>query len=39
VRPFILATKGDPTGLAKDFIEYALSPDGQKIAAKDYLPL
>ncbi len=39
VRPFVLATNGDPTGLAKSFIEYCLSPDGQAIAAKDYLPL
>ena len=38
VRPFVLCTNGPPTGLAKDFIEYALSPDGQAIAAKDYLP-
>ncbi len=39
VRPFVLCTKGNPTGLAKDFIEYALSSAGQAIAAQDYLPL
>lgn len=30
-RPFIVATKGDATGLNKDFIDYILSSQGQKI--------
>ena len=30
-RPFIYVTKGDPTGLAKAFIDFVLSPEGQKI--------
>lgn len=39
VRPFVLCTNGAPTGLAKDFIEYCLSSEGQAIVAKEYLPL
>ncbi len=39
VRPFVMCTQGQPTGLAKDFIQFALSSAGQAIAAKDYLPL
>jgi len=30
-RPFIIATKGDPTGLTKDFIDYILSTEGQAV--------
>ncbi|MDD3364594.1 MAG: phosphate ABC transporter substrate-binding protein [Syntrophomonas sp.] len=30
-RPFIYITKGAPTGLAKEFIDFVLSPEGQKI--------
>ena len=30
-RPFNIATKGDATGLAADFINYIMSSDGQKI--------
>jgi phosphate transport system substrate-binding protein len=33
-------TKGEPTGLAKQFIEYLMSPEGQKIAAdKGFIPV
>ncbi len=39
VRTLNLVTKGAPEGLAKDFIDYALSKDGQKIVAKHYLSL
>lgn len=39
VRPFVLCTKGDPTGLAKDFIQFCLSPEGQAIVAKEYIAL
>jgi phosphate transport system substrate-binding protein len=39
VRPFLLLTRGDPQGLAKDFIQYCLSPEAQPIIAKDYLTL
>lgn len=34
-RPFNIATKGEPTGVAKDFINYILSADGQKIVSED----
>ena len=30
-RPFNIATKGDATGLAADFINYIMSDDGQKV--------
>ena len=30
-RPFNIATKGEATGLAKDFIDYILSEDGQAV--------
>ena len=30
-RPFLFVTKGEPAGLAKQFIDYTLSPDGQKV--------
>lgn len=39
VRPFIMATKGDATGMSKLFIEWIQSPAGQKIVAKEYLPV
>jgi phosphate transport system substrate-binding protein len=31
VRPFIFLTKGNPTGIVKDFIDFTLSPEGQTI--------
>lgn len=30
-RPFNIATKGEPTGLAKDFIDYIMSKEGQEV--------
>ncbi len=30
-RPFNIATMGEPTGVAKDFIAYIMSKDGQKV--------
>ncbi|GAB6273520.1 MAG: phosphate ABC transporter substrate-binding protein [Peptococcaceae bacterium] len=39
VRPLNLVTKGEPADLAKSFIDFATSPEGQEIAGKDYLPL
>ena len=30
-RPFLLVSRQDPTGLAKDFVEFILSPQGQRI--------
>jgi phosphate transport system substrate-binding protein len=39
VRPFNMITKGEPTGLAKAFLDFALSAEGQSIVAKDYIPV
>jgi len=33
-RPLYLYTDGKPTGLAKEFIDFVLSPEGQKIVDK-----
>jgi len=39
-RPFLIATRGEPTGLAKDFIDFILSAEGQGIVAEnDYIPV
>lgn len=38
-RPFNIATKGEPTGLAKDFITYILSAEGQEVVAKSYIAI
>ncbi len=37
VRPLLLLTKGEPTGLVKEFIDYCLSDAGQEIVGKDYI--
>lgn len=34
-RPFNIATKGEPTGLAKDFIDYILSEEGQAVVEEN----
>ena len=34
-RPFNIATKGDPDGLAKDFIDFILSEEGQKVVEEN----
>ena len=36
-RPFNIATKGDPTGLTKDFIDFIMSKEGQEVIAEDYI--
>ena len=36
-RPFNIATKGEPTGVAKDFINYILSAEGQEVVSEDYI--
>lgn len=36
-RPFNIATKGEPTGLAKDFIDYILSAEGQVVVSESYI--
>lgn len=38
-RPFIIATKGKPTGLARDFIDFILSAEGQAVVAESYIPV
>ncbi len=38
-RPFNIATKGDPTGLAKDFIDFVMSAEGQKVVADSYISI
>jgi len=39
-RPLYLLTKGQPKGLAKQFIDFILSPEGQQIVGNvDYVPL
>ena len=37
VRPFNIATKGEAVGLARDFIDFILSADGQLVVAKSYI--
>jgi len=36
-RPFNIATKGEPTDLAKDFIGYILSEEGQVVVDQSYI--
>ncbi len=38
-RPFNIATKGAPSELAQDFINFILSDDGQAIVSEDYIPV
>lgn len=36
-RPFIIATKGEATGVTADFIDFILSAEGQAVVAKSYI--
>ena len=36
-RPFNIATKGEPTGVTKDFIDFIFSQQGQAIIAENYI--
>jgi phosphate transport system substrate-binding protein len=36
-RPFNIATKGEPTGLAKDFIDFIMSSEGQAVVSDSYI--
>ena len=36
-RPFNIATKGEPAGLVKDFINFILSKEGQEIVSGSYI--
>ncbi len=38
-RPFVIATKGEPTGVAKDFIDFIMSADGQAVVGKSYITI
>lgn len=38
-RPFMIATKGEATGLKKDFIDFILSKQGQEVVAKSYISI
>jgi phosphate transport system substrate-binding protein len=39
-RPLYMITQGQPAGLAKDYIDFILSPDGQKIVEEQgFVPL
>lgn len=38
-RPFSIATKGAPTGLAADFISFILSKEGQQVIAQSYITI
>jgi len=39
-RPLYMITRGQPSGLAKDYIDFILSPDGQKIVEdQGFVPL
>lgn len=39
-RPLFIYTNGEPQGLAKSFLNYALSPEGQKIVIQiDFVPI
>jgi len=39
-RQLLLVTKGEPAGLARDFIQFLLGPDGQKIVEEEgFVPL
>ncbi len=38
-RPFNIAVKGEAQGLAKDFIDFIMSEEGQLVVAKGYIPV
>lgn len=38
-RPFIYVTRGAPSGIVKEFIDFVLSPEGQKIVGEKYVPI
>ena len=39
VRPLNMVTKGEPTGLAKAFLDFIMSGEGQAIVAEEYIPV
>lgn len=38
-RPFNVATKANPTGLTKDFMDFIMSSEGQAVVAKSYIAI
>jgi phosphate transport system substrate-binding protein len=34
-----MVTKGEPTGLAKAYLDFIMSDAGQEIVAEDYIPV
>lgn len=38
-RPFNIATKGAPSGLVKDFIDFIMSAEGQGVISKSYIAI
>lgn len=38
-RPFIYLTKGKPAGVVKRYIDFVLSPEGQKIVGEMFVPI
>jgi phosphate transport system substrate-binding protein len=38
VRPLNMVTMGEPTGLAKAYLDFIFSDEGQAIVAEDYIP-
>ncbi|MGE5605742.1 MAG: phosphate ABC transporter substrate-binding protein [Bacteroidota bacterium] len=38
-RPFLMLTKAAPNGVTKAFLDWVLSPEGQKIVARDFIPV
>lgn len=38
-RPFNIVTKGSPAGLAKDFIDFIMSAEGQDVISDGYIPV
>ena len=38
-RPFNIAVKGEPSGLTKDFIDFIMAAEGQKVAANSYIAI
>jgi phosphate transport system substrate-binding protein len=39
VRPFNIATKGEASGMAADFIDFIMSADGQSVIGESYIPV